>query len=286
LRAAPASADEAQRIATVAAELGIERPRITALAGGPANRTFRLSDAKHDFVLRLAGAATPMLLADRDSERAMLELAAAAGLAPGIVLARPAEGLIVTRHVDGRLLDEDDLRDAALLARIGAWIARLHSIAPPPGLPPVDFGARAARYLEWVQARRNDARIDVIGRELAARRAALPPTGRIAACHHDLHCRNFVDTGAALFVCDWEYAGPGDPAADLAACIGYHELESAQVDALLAGYARDTPALRARLAELGWIFDCLWFAWNAVAELAGLGVDAARQRQLVARLTG
>ena len=83
---------------------------------------------------------------------------------------------------------------------------------------------------------------------------------------------------------DWEYAGPGDPAADLAACIRYHDLDSAGIDALLGGYGEDSPALRARIAELGWIFDCLWFGWNASAAAAGLPVDGRQQAQLAARL--
>ncbi|MGH8250648.1 MAG: phosphotransferase [Steroidobacteraceae bacterium] len=273
-----------QDVAAIAAELGLERPRIVPLAGGPANRTLRLTDARHDYVLRLAGAATAVLLADRESELAMLRLASAAGLAPAIVLARPEAGLLVTQHLDGKPLADADLRNRATLRRIGAWIARLHAIPPPPELPQVDFGGRAAAYLGWLQARGSDARIAAVAVALDERRKALAPLARLASCHHDLHCRNFVDTGAALSVLDWEYAGPGDPAADLAACIGYHELAERDVDALLAGYGRNDDALRSRLAALRWIFDCLWFSWNAVAECAGLGGDPDLQRRLIARL--
>jgi thiamine kinase-like enzyme len=85
-------------------------------------------------------------------------------------------------------------------------------------------------------------------------------------------------------VLDWEYAGPGDPAADLAACIGYHDLGPGEIDALLWGYGEDGTALRARLAALGWIFDCLWYGWNGVAAQAGLEVDRRLQDRLAARL--
>ena len=77
---------------------------------------------------------------------------------------------------------------------------------------------------------------------------------------------------------------PGDPAADLAACIRYHDLDSAGVDALLDGYGEDSHALRARITELGWIFDCLWFGWNACAAAAGLPIDHRQQTKLAARL--
>jgi aminoglycoside phosphotransferase (APT) family kinase protein len=271
------------RVRMIAAELGLERAIVTPLPGGLANRTLRLQDARHDYVLRLAGAAGGTLRASREHEFAMLHLAAAAGLAPGIVLARPADGFIVTRHVAGRVPEREDLRDPAFLRRVGAWIASLHALPPPP-LPPIDFAARAAAYLDDLRTGGGSAEVAAIARRLAARRAELGPAARLAACHHDLHHRNFVDTGRALVVLDWEYAGPGDPAADLAACIGYHRLGRGAIEALLSGYGEDGAALRGRLAALGWIFDCLWYGWNGVAALAGLEVDGSLQDRLAARL--
>ena len=271
------------RVWAIAAELGLERAVITPLPGGLANRTLRLQDGRHDYVLRLAGDAGETLHASREYELAMLDLAASAGLAPGIVLARPTDGFIVTRHVAGRVPEREDLRDPVFLRRVGAWIAHLHALLPPP-LPAIDFAARAAAYLGDMQARNGSAEVAAIARRLASRRAALGPAARMAACHHDLHHRNFVDTGRSLVVLDWEYAGPGDPAADLAACIGYHGLCPGEIDALLTGYGEDGAALRARIGALGWIFDCLWYGWNGVAALAGLEVDQGLQARLAARL--
>ncbi len=177
-----------------------------------------------------------------------------------------------------------DFHDPCLLRRVGTWVSALHALPVPPGLAVVEFGERAAGYLARVVARGDDAFAADLGRELERRRAALPPPARLAACHHDLHHRNFVDDGARLWAVDWEYAGPGDPAADLAACIGYHALDAGSTDALLAGYGSEAPALRARIAALGWIFDCLWYAWNAAAGLAGLAPDRTEQARLAARL--
>ncbi len=276
----------ASRIAAIATELGLEQPSVAPLPGGLANRSWRLRDARQDLVLRQSGAATPLLGANRAAEIAMQGLASGAGLAPEILLGDSAQGFIVTRHVSGGVPSRSDVRVSSYLERVGAWIARLHALVPPPGLPVIDFGARAAAYLELLQARKRQALVAGIAARLALRRVALAPPACIVACHHDLHHRNFVDAGESLLVLDWEYAGPGDAAADLASCIGYHDLGSEQVEALLAGYGRDSVPLRARLVALGWIFDCLWFGWNAVAALAGLESDPELQDRLVARLTG
>jgi aminoglycoside phosphotransferase (APT) family kinase protein len=273
------------QVREIARELGLKAPRITRLRGGPANSTLRVQDTHHDLVFRLAGESGRVLHANLESELAMLEAAAAAGLAPAVVLARPELGYVVMQHAAGRTPGAHELRDPAFLRRLGAWIAQLQAVPLPIGLAPVDFGERAATYLAQLQDREPlelHARLVI---ELAVRRAAFEPTAQRVCCHHDLHRRNLVDAGDSILAIDWEYAGPGDPAADLAACIGYHDLDTAQVDALLAGYGRDGSVLRARLAALGWIFDCLWYGWNAVATRAGLAVDLRLQQRLGARLS-
>ncbi len=271
-------------IAAAIDSLGLDRPKVTPLAGGILNRSFRVREGDKDLVLKLAGDAAPELGASRRSEFAMQALAAGAGLAPPVVLADEAQGFIVSRHAPGRTPSAGDMHDTRLLARVGAWIAALHALPLPPGLAVVDFGERAAGYLSRLQASSPGGFPGRLADELAARRAALPRPVQLAACHHDLHHRNFIDDGRRLLAVDWEYAGPGDPAADLASCIGYHGLRDDGVDALLSGYGQEGTGLRERVAMLAWIFDCLWFGWNAAAGLSGPAPDMGEQARLAARL--
>ena len=270
--------------AAIAAELGLLDPEVTPLCGSLSNRSWRLRDARQDLVLRQAGRGSDLLGADRGSELAMLEIAAAVGLAPPIVLARPTEGLLVTRYIEGRVLSYKDVRGPAMLARIGSWFARLHALSPPIGLAAIDFGARAAGYLQSLRGQLPAAFLQELERGLAARRKAAPPPPRLAPCHHDPHHLNLVDRCDALMALDWEYAGPGDPAADLAACICYHDLDPKLTEALVAGYGGDSRPLLARLATLCWIFDCLWFGWMEIAAQQGIAVDTGRRQRLIERL--
>ena len=271
-------------IAEAASALGLARPEVTPLDGGLANRSFRLHEGSRDYVLRLAGEAAARLGADIRSEIAMQSIAASAGLAPRIALVDPAGRYVVSEYAEGSVPGASALCDPALLTRIGAWCARLHALEAPPGVATVDLGERAAGYL----ARLRDAGgiVPRLRDELARRRGALLPPDRLAPCHHDLHRRNLLDDGTRLVVVDWEYAGRGDPAADLAACAGYHALDAAGVDALIAGYGGARAPLRARIAALAWIFDCVWYGWNAAAAQDCLAEDAAEQSCLVARLLG
>ncbi len=272
-------------IAAAVSELHLDHPRIAELAGGAANRSFRLTDAQHDYVLRLAGESTSGLGASRASEIAIQGMAANAGLAPEIVHEDRNLDYIVTRHADGQVPDVSELSTTPFLGRVGAWIARLHALKPPAGLEVVDFGERAAGYLARLRTQDAPANIAALAVELERRRASLPPAPRLSACHHDLHHRNFVVSDERIVAVDWEYAGPGDPAADLACCIGYHDLDAARIGRLLDGYGNDSADFRARVEALGWIFDCLWFGWNAVAAMSGLTPDPDLQDRLAARLT-
>lgn len=271
-------------IAAVAAELGLDTPVVTPLAGGRSNRTFRLTDVSHDLVLRVAGTEAGAFGVDHQAELAMLRLAAPAGLAPPVALARPGEGLLVTHFVGGRVLARDDARQPATLARIGGWFARLHVLEPPAGVARIDIAARAAAYLGALRAQGPSALVRELELRLARLRGALRPPRRLTACHHDLHHLNLVDTGESLVALDWEYAGPGDPAADLAACVCYHDLDPEQCGALLGGYRVGSRSLVARLGPLCWVFDCLWYGWIEIAATRGIAPDAQRRQQLIDRL--
>jgi len=93
-----------------------------------------------------------------------------------------------------------------------------------------------------------------------------------------------VDTGTALLALDWEYAGPGDPGADLAACICYQDLDPQLTAKLLDGYGGDGRRLTARLPPLIWVFDCLCYGWMEIAATQGLAADPDRRRRLIERL--
>ncbi len=272
-------------VAAIAAELGLQDPEITPLTGGLSNRSWRLRDARQDLVLRQAGEGSDLLGANHRTELGMQAIAAGAGLAPHIVLARPTEGLLVTRYIDGHVLSFENVREPAMLAQIGAWFARLHALSLPQSLAAIDIGARADGYLHSPGGQLPAAFLQELGRGLAARRRATPPPERLAACHHDLHHLNLVDQDETLIALDWEYAGPGDPAADLAACICYHDLDPIQLDALLAGYGGGSQTLRARLAPLCWIFDCLWLGWMEMAARLDISLDAGRRQRLIERLS-
>ena len=85
--------------------------RIEVLSGGLTNRVFKLSNNDDAYVLRLDADHTAQLGLDRATERRILELAFARGLAPEIVHMDASGGILLLRYIDGRVWPVDDLGD-------------------------------------------------------------------------------------------------------------------------------------------------------------------------------
>ncbi len=275
----------ASATAAAALALGLRRPEVTPLEGGVANRSYRLREGKHDFVVRIVGAAAPGLGASSRSELAMQALAAAAGLAPPIVLVDTARGFVVSEFAAGRAPSADEMREPAaaaagrrLVCKPACARQRLRDLrrstlgsAPRP----ISHGSRCTTAT---------GRSGILGAScrVAARRLRHRP----AWCLATTTCTGATcsTTARRILAIDWEYAGPGDPAADLAAFAGYQALVGPAIDALIAGYGGTNAGLRDRVSALAWIFDCLWYGWNAAAAEDGLEPDPGEQSRLAARL--
>ena len=116
-----------------------------------------------------------------------------------------------------------------MLRRVGAWFARLHALDGAAGSRGRGF-RRARRGLPRARRRQRSRR--GASRRLraracaAARGACRRPRGSRPATTTCITATSST-TARGLLAVDWEYAGPGDPAADLASCIGYHALGDA-----------------------------------------------------------
>ena len=102
-----------------------------------------------------------------------------------------------------------------------------------------------------------------------------------ALCHNDLHHLNLLGTAPLMFV-DWEYAGVGDPIFELAAVIGYHDLDLEQRSILIAAHGGGFAP--AHVTRMCLVFDCLHALWlDAAGGWDSLGAE--RREALIARLT-
>lgn len=273
----------ARELAAFEAGRAVLREGATAapLAGGLTNRTWRVTSAAADWVVRLGGGRDAALAIDRRAELLALRTAAAHGLAPRCVHAAAARGVLVLEYVAGTVWSRTTPRSAAGIERIGAAFRRLHSLPVPAALPEVDARDAIRRYLGAPVGVPGPVPREVLAERTAAALAGYAPRGR-AFCHHDVHHRNVVEADR-LVLLDWEYAGAGDPALDLAAFAAYHDLDAVARARLRAAYGPGVTD--EELDRALHVFDCLQALWHdAAGTWSALAAEA--RDALAARLTG
>lgn len=248
-------------------------------AGFPADaRTSRLAGltnvnhlVEHDgakFVLRVPGAGTSEYI-DRRIEEVAARSAAAAGVNAEVVFFDPADGLMVTRFVEGaRTMSGESFADLGAVERAGRAFRRLHTTAAPFATDFVLF-PMIDEYKELLAAKGAmlpDGYDAVQARAVEARAALEANPVALAPCHCDPLCENFLDTGETMYVIDYEYAGNNDPMwdlGDLSVEGGFGpEQDAALLDAYFDGEVPADDASRMVIHKA--MCDLLWTLWGVI----------------------
>jgi aminoglycoside phosphotransferase (APT) family kinase protein len=195
---------------------------VEPLGGGITNHNFKVVAAGEAFVVRIGGADTALLGIDREVEHEASLNAAALGIGPEVVAFVEPQGYLVTRFAVGEA-GRVSVPEAASLLR------RLHDGPPVPGR--FDSFRVVEAYAEIGNRPPAFGHAKGIADRIEARRGSYTAV----ACHNDLLPANFVH-GDRLWLVDWEYAGMGDPAFDLANFAVSNGLDEDGDHELLAAY--------------------------------------------------
>jgi thiamine kinase len=262
----------AEVLAEVAAEaLGVTPADITSIEPikhGLTNESWLVRSRDDAAIVRLSNAATERLRIDRKSESIVLSAVAGAGIGAPVLLNDPVRQVLVTRYV-GEPWSLQDARVESNVRHLAACLQRLHQLPVPAGVRTVELGETVRGYLATLD--RHQVQSDVTMPDL--REAALDAVARLRGkgpsclCHNDVHHLNVVGHEQPLLI-DWEYAGRGDPAFDLASVCVYHAYDAALRAVLLEAYAsRGQPVDAERLRLACWIFEYVRDLWMAVRDL-------------------
>jgi aminoglycoside phosphotransferase (APT) family kinase protein len=250
--------------------------RIERLLGGSVNDTWRVDTNQGRYVLRVDGPAWRRPGVERAREQELHVAAAAAGLAPRLLLRADSVGVQVCEFLDGRNWSAADFLQPAQIGRLGERLARLHALPAPAGIIPFDPGASAREYLQIMAAAGTEARdapaalseIDTAVQQVAEGTAGL------SIIHGDLAHANLLD-GAALWFLDWEYAQLADPLYDAACALAYYPQAQPLAARLLAASGLTGPGLAGRLAAAIRVYQTLSRLWHQAR-----GVAFATDRQI------
>ncbi len=246
--------------------------RLTRLQG-LTNRVYKVETADERFCLRIPGPGTAALI-DRRAEGANARAAAATGIAPEIFYFG-ASGVMLTRFVDDAVtLSPQRFRDVPGVVERAAWALRhLHDEAKD-FTRAFEVFAVIPSYVDLLSRRGVEAprtastllkRAEQIEPALARRPAPPKP------CHCDPTGGNLLDTGAGIWIVDWEYSVMNDPMWDLAYLALEGGFDAERDHALLAAYFGRAPAPSeaGRMALYKPVADLLSGLWALIQHMDG-----------------
>ncbi len=200
-------------------------PRVLGtLRGGRTNRNYLLEADDERWVLRLDAPDAVALGIDRAREQRILAAAAAAGLAPPVLIADIERGFLITAYIDGTHVKPADLRENTL-ASLFDLLSRAHTLNVANVAR--DYAQYIANYLH-----RPGGAPGRLPESLSRQIAELEQECVRGLCHHDPVPANIVFQGARPWLLDWEYAACGWPILDLAAVVIEWGRPAAEVGAL------------------------------------------------------
>lgn len=180
-------------------------------------------------------------------------------------------GLVLLERVPGVPLQPEDLADPATLSRAARALRRLHDCSEVP--------ANAIDFLRWSDSwLRSLASVDCRWTaDLVALREELDETRRIAErlpfrasfIHNDLLPANFIDSGSAVAIIDYDFSGTGAPYFDLGCLFGNCVFDAATRRRFVEHYVDgdddvDAAVARAELYEILSVHaNAVVFAWAA-----------------------
>jgi aminoglycoside phosphotransferase (APT) family kinase protein len=270
-----------------------------------------LSGTPASFVIRKDAVASIASSHGRREEFALLRLAHAGGITVPEPVAFCEDAAViggpfaVMRKVEGVGFGPKVVKDETLAAdrevlgqRLGRELARIHRL-DASGL--VFLGERPSRpAADLVERLRSSLDAMAIphpvlewGLRFVETQAPVPP--RITLCHHDFRTGNFmVDTAGLTAILDWEFAGWGDPMADLgwftAECWRFSrpDREGGGVTsraAFYAGYERESGQRVDHKSVLFWEIVA-HLRWAVIALEQGQRHVSGREPSLALALTG
>ncbi|MGD8384675.1 MAG: choline/ethanolamine kinase family protein [Lysobacterales bacterium] len=193
------------------------RPRVVRpLPGGRSNRNYLLETDGRSLVLRLNAGGALLPGGTREAENEAWRSASDARIAPPLLFADTANGVLLSEYIDGELPARPQ-DDPVLGGRALDLLQRCHRMETR--LPAIDYRAHVKTYWRMILgagipaahlARQRRDMQRVLETLLASDLGWGP-------CHHDPVVANFVGSRERLYLVDWEYAAHGLQLMDYAA---------------------------------------------------------------------
>ncbi len=228
------------------------QPVIAPIPGGRTNENFRVDAGGRTYFARI-GVDLPHHNISRKTEIRCIGLAAEAGVSPPVLHA--GDGILVTEFVPGVTLVQGQPVADDVLAGIARALGRLGARPVPADLPPFDPVDICRGYLAALP---DDALPPRRMTRAAYILAATPALADRTLIHADLIPENVIVAPDRITIVDWEYAGRGDPAVDVAAVIMNFGLDERQAALFVEAHGGVDRELARALEPVMALREALW----------------------------
>ena len=235
--------------------------------GGLTNENYVLTADDRKYVLRLPGVGTSEYISRTDECTAAL-VTAKIGVNVPVLFFDEKSGLQLASFMPGKTLSEEGFKDKGVIARAADTFRRLHT-SNEKFASEFNVFAMISRYLEVIDSKKiavPDGYKEALAKSDVIKEGLARHPNPIVPCHCDPLAENFIDTGARVYLIDWEYAGNNDPMWDLADLIVEANFESWQQDHLLFSYFNgNVPVVqKSRMMMYRALCDLLWTLWGMI----------------------
>ena len=242
--------------------------------GGLTNLVYRVDTGAERFVLRIPGKGTEEYI-DRAVEMHNARVAAKAGVSAEVVHADADSGVMLTRHIDGivTMSPEAFAQREGAPARAGQAFRRMHDW-PEAFEFRFELFSMIDDYLKILDERKAElpqGYAEVVDAAQPVREALDRHPARLAPCHCDPLCENFLDDGERMWIVDWEYSGMNDPLWDLGDLSVEAGLNGEQDRELIEAYCGGEPSAAqfGRMIIYKAMCDLLWTLWGLIQHSDG-----------------
>jgi thiamine kinase-like enzyme len=244
------------------------RTEVSDLSGGLTNRNLKVTTPDGVYVARLSSPESALLAIDRVNEHANSVAAAESGAAPDVIAFAPEVSVLVVRFVDGSTWSSAAVLDPANAERVGAVMRLLH--AGPRFVNDFDMLELQPQYLALCQERDfrlPDRYLDFAEHVAAIREALAARPVATVPCNNDLLAANVIDTGARVWLIDYEYSGNNDPFFEVGNLWSEASGTPDDLERLVSAYVgHPSPALTARARLWGLMSKYGWMLWASIQD--------------------
>ena len=227
-------------------------PTISPIKTGRTNQNFLVACGGRRYFARV-GIDLPAHQISRAIEARCAKFAASNGLAPSVHFAK--QGILVTDYIDGNVLSAASSNSNEILENIAKHLATLHALPLQENIPVFDPSDIACFYLNSLEpGRLGQKQLSKI-KDILKMAPKLKPTSLI---HADLIPENFIDDGERLWLIDWEYAGLGHPATDLALVVMNFDLSDQDLEAFVSFHGNLDPEIVHLTRPVVAVREALW----------------------------